>query len=152
MSRLSLVSAIVVLGCGSDLGAEPTEEPFFPESFESSYTLVRDCRSTIDHGFGNHVRVHASAEAAQPYLDQSWPLPAGSVLVKTIYDDTPDCAGSILGYTAMRKEAAGSPPGADDWRWQETDSARQVLDITPTACVSCHASCTNGRDYTCTDP
>lgn len=151
-SSLVLITAAgAIVACSAeDLPAE-VAAPIVPDGLEASLTEVRGCRGTIDHGLGGSIRVFANDVAASAYGSQQWPLAEGSLLVKAVYDD-PACDGaSLLGYTAMRKEAPGFAPEVADWRWQETDAARRVLDVDLQRCASCHTSC-KGRDFTCTDP
>jgi hypothetical protein len=155
-ASLILLLLIPVLGvfvsCDGDNGTTtpPVEdEPAFPEDYQSAYTLVRDCRTSTTHP--SNVTVHASPEAADDYMNGNYPLAEGSILVKTIHADL-DCM-TVDGYVVMQKGPPGTAPDSGDWIWQEVDENRKVLQSgTLQACISCHRSCTNGRDFTCTDP
>lgn len=138
------IAATLACACGGDDDKEPAGEPFFPRDFASTYTLVRDCRFSIEHD-GVSIRVYANDTAAQSYRDGTYPLPEGAILVKQQHTD--GACADLVGFTAMRKL------GADDWEWQEVDAEHAVRAKTNAArCVSCHADCTQGRDMTCTDP
>jgi hypothetical protein len=125
-------------------------EPFFPLNFIQSYNLVRDCRFSIEHD-GHNIIVYASPEAADAYINGVYPFQPGAVVVKVLYND-PNCA-QLAGYVAMRKGQAGTAPQSGDWEWQsvgvdgKVQSSGQLV-----SCISCHTGCTNGRDFTCTDP
>ena len=157
-SVLSIASASVValglLACGGDDPSEPTPDPVapaFPADYETSYTMVRDCRETSDHGLGVQVQVWADPTSAQKYVDGDYPLDEGSVLVKPLYAGD-DCeTGALLGYVVMVKGGPGTAPNTNDWLWQEVDADRNVTrngDLT--SCTGCHRTCAD-RDYTCTD-
>ena len=119
-----------------------TDDPLlFPAHFARNYTPVRDCRLSNAHDM-HFITVAANAAAVAAYRDGQYPLPAGSILVKSLHDD-PDCA-TPMGYVAMRKDA--------DWVWQQT--AADFSDRTTgtlQSCIACHQRCAD-RDFTCTDP
>ncbi len=139
-------------GCGKDsTQPEPDPDPpFFPTDYEQTYTEVRDCRFSIEHD-GWNITVHANDLALDDYVNGTYPLSEGAVLVKTLHRD--DQCNEVVGYVAMEKKEPGFSPSSNDWAWQELDAAR-VAERTGVlaSCISCHTSCTNGRDLTCTDP
>ncbi len=142
----------MVTACGEN-GTEPQPQPepaFFPADFAQTYTEVRDCRFSIEHD-GWNVTVHANDIAVGDYTSGTYPLSEGAILVKTLYGD--DACNDVVGYVAMRKEAAGYAPSTNDWAWQELN-ASSVAENTGrlNACITCHTSCTNDRDFTCTNP
>ena len=149
-SLLFLVSAIY-LACGDEpTGSPAAAEPFFPPDFLAGYIQVRDCRLSIAHDSHN-IQVFASPGQADAYADGVYPFASGAVFVKILYRD-PDCA-DLAAYVAMRKGAPDTAPEAGDWEWQGVDAAGKVLQSGPLpACISCHKSCTEGRDFTCADP
>lgn len=136
-------------GCGGNGGtAPPAEEPAFPADYAQSYTMVRDCRFSIPHP--STITVHCSPEAADAYTTGTYPLPEGSVIVKTVYND-PGCS-SIRSWSVMQKREANFAPAFGDWYWQEVNSDRVVTTSgVVQSCVGCHSMCTD-RDWTCTDP
>lgn len=146
--------AVSGIGCGGDdKPSDPTPDPVlaaFPVDFETSYTMVRDCRTTFEHGLGLNIQVWADPGSVQNYLDNE-PFEVGSVLVKTIIDGE-DCAtGSLRSYSVMIKGPAGTDPDHNDWLWQEVRADRTVeRDGLLRECASCHSACAD-RDYACTD-
>ena len=150
LSVLVAAGAWQMAGCGSDKSTDPPEdrEPFFPETFEQSYTMVRDCRPSEVHT--NYVTVWADPASAQDYLDGNYPFEVGAVIVKVLYTDA-SCT-EIRQYDAMKKGPAGTALDSGDWLWQEVRADRSVLsEGVQRACTSCHVACTS-RDFTCTDP
>ncbi|MBT5447816.1 MAG: hypothetical protein HOK90_01375, partial [Gemmatimonadetes bacterium] len=93
--------------------SSPTEhdgEPLlFPANFATTFQAVRDCRLSNAHDM-HFISVAANAKAADLYREGRYPLPVGSILVKTLHDD-PTCTTPV-GYVAMRKDG--------DWVWQKT--------------------------------
>jgi len=120
------------------------EPALFPSNFESTYTFVRDCRLSIDHG-GKSMTVWASPEGAAAYRAGTYPLPVATVLVKKLHND--GACKELDGFVAMKKDATNA------WVWQETDAKGKVIGPDkPGKCITCHDTCTEGRDSTCTDP
>jgi hypothetical protein len=116
----------------------------FPSSFEATYTPVRDCRFSIDHG-GASISVWASPEGAAAYQAGTYPLPANTVLVKKLHTDA--ACKDLDGFVAMKKDASNT------WIWQTLDKKGSVTGPdSPRTCITCHNDCTEGRDSTCTDP
>ena len=127
--------------------------PLFPPDFLDSYILVRECRLSVEHNL-TYVRVYVDSTGAQSYLNGTYPLPVGTVSVKTMADNE-QCDGGIVEYAVMVKGSAGTAPSTNDWIWQSVNSDRSVRlsgTIFEGACISCHEDCTKGRDYMCTDP
>lgn len=126
-------------------------EPIFPADYRSTYTEVRDCRFSIEHG-GTMIRVLANPIGAGPYLDLESPLPAGSVVVKEEYGGV-DCNDEreLVRWRVMRKEAPGFDPEDGDWHWQWVDPDRTVRFDDKSTCIGCHRApdCLE-RDYMCT--
>jgi hypothetical protein len=153
MRPAAIVVAAMFLfsACGDD-GPTPPPPPGpaaqFPAGFEASYREVRNCRFSNEHD-GVYIMVFASPDSADAYANRQYPLPVGSILVKREHRDS-SCT-DITGYTSMKK--VGTASVASDWTWQRVDKDRVVLtDENLGRCVSCHTNCTNGRDFTCTDP
>jgi hypothetical protein len=157
---LPALLAGVLISCGGDDGTSPTpEDPVFASDYLTTYTEVRALRTSNNHdgsasGVGA-VRVHCnSSAAATAYVNRTYPLPDGCVLVKTEYADPGGT--TLVGYTAMEKRA-GFAPATGDWYWQQIDKDRKVIQSGAiAACISCHATDTDciptQGDYTRTCP
>ncbi|MBL9020473.1 MAG: cytochrome P460 family protein [Myxococcales bacterium] len=143
------LSPLIVLAasCGDE-----GPSPVFPESWASSYTEVRNCRSSGDHEL-NKVRVLVDAAALAPYMTRAQPFPVGSVVLKAEYDFADgNCSGPPVGWTVMQK--AGTPENLG-WVWQKVDAGRGVESENDPQCVQCHTDCgvaPDGYDGTCTVP
>jgi hypothetical protein len=129
--------------------------PLFPPDFLDSYILVRDCRFSSDHNL-SRVRVYVDSTGAQSYLNGNYPLPVGTVSVKTMNSgDNEQCEGALEEYAVMVKGPSGTAPSTNDWIWQSVNPDRSVRlsgTIFEGECITCHEDCTKGRDYMCTDP
>jgi hypothetical protein len=127
------------------------EQPFFPEDYAATYQEVRDCRRSGDHDL-NFIRILASPEAFEPYEGRSLPFPVGAVVLKPEYAD--DGCQDLVGYTVMRKEAAGFDPMSSDWSWQRVSADRKPQAFEEARCIGCHRTCVepSGYDLTCADP
>lgn len=127
-------------------------EPIFPADYRDTYTIVRDCRFSIEHG-GPMIRVWANPIAVQPYLDEENPLPVGSIIIKEEFEGV-DCVtdSELDRWRVMRKEAPGFDPDDGDWAWQWVDADRSVRFNDKTTCIGCHRAeeCV-ARDYMCTE-
>ena len=124
--------------------------PVFPANYRSTYTVVRDCRFSSEHGLV-YIRVLANSLAAQPYLNNANPLPVGSTVVKEEFS-SPDCnLNSLVRWRAMRKEAPGFDAVDGDWHWQWVEPNRSVTFNDKSTCISCHVrpECL-ARDHMCT--
>ena len=161
MHRSVLLVAVLValVSCGGGDGgadarptidATPPVEPFFPEDFlAAGYEEVRNCRGSADHDL-SQIRVLASPEARQPYLDRTDPIPDGAVILKPLYDfEDTECTGDILEYAAAIKDA--SAVATAGWHWQRVSVAREVITSDDSRCFGCHDDCTEpeGFDHTC---
>ncbi|HEY8141779.1 MAG TPA: cytochrome P460 family protein [Kofleriaceae bacterium] len=168
-SRVRLVAVVLALagagGCSDDDGGSPIDaapadaapEPLFPADYASTWTKVRDCRSSSSHDF-HLIVIWADPDAAGPYLDRDADFPVGSVVLKEEYDigDT-ECTGDIVQWSLMKRLEAGSAPEAQlDWLWQKVDENRQVLTQNESRCYACHLDCDGdpGDSYenTCAEP
>ena len=139
MKYLPGLLLIALCACNSPASIE--DPLLFPAHFAQSYAPVRDCRLSNAHDM-HFITVVANSAAADAYREGLYPLPAGSILIKTLHDD-PDCTTPV-GYVAMRRD--------DEWVWQHT--AADLSDRTTGAlqsCITCHQRCA-GRDFTCSDP
>ena len=148
-----MVLAAMHAACGDNL--VPAERALFSADYATTYTEVRNCRYSIEHGL-IRVRVLASPQAVAAYTTRAEPFPVDSVLLKEEYGESDDtCSGEIEGFTVMQKLEAGSSMGTLDWQWQRAD-----FDATPTStsvkgCIHCHTDCgvaPDGYDGTCTVP
>lgn len=149
---LGAPALLLALGCGDDKTTDPppAATPYFPSDYLATYSLVRDCRFSVEHD-GFFIAVHCNPSAAPAYQSGVYPFVEGTVIVKTLYNND-DCTG-VAGYAVMKKGAPGSAPSTGDWSWQDVGADRSVLqEGSIQACISCHTGCTEGRDFTCTNP
>lgn len=138
---------VVAAACGDDGGT-----PVFPADYTTTYTEVRNCRSSSDHDL-HRIRVLADPAALDPYRLRTSAFPVGSVVLKAEYDfaDT-SCAGPIIMWTAMQKQATPEDLG---WVWQRVKADRSVETENDRLCIQCHTDCgvaPDGYDGTCTMP
>lgn len=127
-------------------------EPIFPANYRDTYTIVRDCRFSIEHG-GPMIRVWADPSSVQPYLDEDNPLPVGSIIIKEEFLGTDcDTDSELDRWRVMRKEEPGFDAEHGDWAWQWVDADRSVRFNDKTTCIGCHLApeCV-ARDYMCTE-
>lgn len=145
-----LAVAALALGCG---GGDDGPAPAFPADYAATYVEVRDCRMSSDHDL-RYIRVVADPAALAPYRDRAAPFPDGAVVLKEEYEFTDTaCAGDVLEWTVMRKDAAATD--GLGWTWQRVDAERTVIEDRPEACVGCHEACgqaPDGYDGTCAVP
>lgn len=126
--------------------------PVFPANYRDTYTEVRDCRFSIEHG-GVTIRVLANDVGRQPYLDDANPLPVGSIIVKEEFAGSRCDDEDFVRWRAMRKESPGFDPDFGDWHWQWVEPDRTVTFDDKSTCIGCHIrpECLE-RDYQCTVP
>jgi sugar lactone lactonase YvrE len=124
--------------------------PIFPANYRETYTEVRDCRFSLEHG-GVMIRVLANPIAAQPYVDLANPLPVGSVVVKEEYNGTSCDDANLIRWRAMGKQSPGFDPVDGDWHWQWVEADRSVTFDDKSTCIACHVrpECL-ARDHMCT--
>ncbi len=155
---IAALLAANLVSCGGDDSSSPPpppEDPVFPADYLTTYTEVRNLRPSNFHDGSQPntqaIRVHCNPASADEYANAIYPLPEGTVLVKTQYADP---AGTVVvGFTAMLKRAPGGAPGLGDWFWQESNASRTVITSSEQECFDCHSSnsdCT--ADLTCTLP
>lgn len=155
-----VLAVVLFVHCNAAPSMTGQVDAVFPETFRTTFTVVRDCRPTITHASVttgdesiDYIRVWANDVAAQPYEAESDSLPIGSVVVKESFSGA-DCAenGTLEVLAAMRKEEPGFDPDNNDWHWQLVSPDHRVVDETNTTCVSCHGApeCL-ARDYMCTE-
>lgn len=132
------------------MAADAAFQPFFPDDFEAAgYQEVRNCRGSADHDL-SQIRVLASPEARQPYLDRTDPIPDGAILLKPLYDfEDTACEGAILEYAAAIKDASAVETAG--WHWQRVSVDRRVITQDDSRCFGCHDGCgpPDGFDHTC---
>ena len=130
--RFACASLVLLAACSSD-----APEPLLPADYGATFPEVRDCRTSGDHDL-RRIRVRADPAAAAVYTARSGDFAAGALVVKEEFDfaDT-DCAGPIVQWTVMQRDAAG-PLG---WRWQRIDPDRTVVTEDDSRCVGCHTDC-----------
>jgi hypothetical protein len=141
------------LACAASTMTCEDVEPLFPASYRDEYTMVRDCRTSIEHDLVS-VRVWANPAATGPYQTRTGELPDGALLVKEEYSDR-ECT-DLIGFTVMRREA-GYAPAEGDWHWQSVAFDRNVVeDGVIFECFACHLEdCglpPEGFDGTCAIP
>jgi hypothetical protein len=156
----TLLAAVIAVGaasCGGDDGGPQNlslGDPFFPADFLQTYTMVRNCRTSVEHDLFM-AQVYINPEAAAAYMNGTYPFPQGTVCVKPLYTDA-NCT-TIHEYAAMRKGAPGTTPAGGDWEWQTVGADGKVRQTDAGRCLGCHEDCTvnrqfpAGRDFTCTD-
>ena len=172
---LPFMIVLFVSGCGDDGGGggmmgtgASTDTILFPVDYQSTFTLVRDCRAGIWHvGSLGRVKVYINQESLDGYTalwnspDPAIELPLGTVLVKEVYGTTSDCSDPMTEWAVMKKEDPGYNPSGGDWHWQSVGTDRTILneeDGIVQRCIDCHMgalSCdgfgrVGGYDYTCT--
>jgi hypothetical protein len=158
-AAIALAVSLTALSCSGDgdgggggNGADPPG-PLFPSSYLSSYSEVRDCRTSSDHNL-SRVRVLADRDATGPYLGRDAEFPVGSIVLKEEHDFADiDCTGGVIRWTVMARLAAGSSPDTLDWHWQDVDAARKVTSQNEPSCIGCHQGCgapPDGYEGTCT--
>ena len=144
------VLLLVVAACSGD-----ASKPLFPTDYASTYTEVRNCRPSVEHGAVT-IRVLAAPDALVPYTGRTQPFPTGAILLKEEYADSDDtCAGPIKQWTVMQKIADGSAPTLLDWHWQKVDAKHHVILEDDDTCIACHQMCDaahGGYLNTCTVP
>lgn len=157
---VAVLVALVSCGGGGDgADARPTIDttqpdaafqPFFPEDFlAAGYEEVRNCRGSADHDL-SQIRVLASPDGRQAYLDRTDPIPDGTILVKPLYDfEDTSCEGAILEYATAIK--ASSSTATAGWHWQRVSITREVVTQDDSRCIGCHDDCglPEGFDHTC---
>lgn len=145
----ALLALTMLCGCPEPA---PDVEPLFPESYATDWTLVRDCRRSIDHDLA-YVQVWADPTAAPTYQAREGTLPDGSTLLKEEFADE-ECT-DLVGFTLMRREE-GFAEANGDWHWQEVAFDRQVVtDGSKFECFHCHQDCggtVEPFDWTCAEP
>ena len=124
--------------------------PIFPATYLNTYTVVRDCRFSSEHGLV-YIRVLANSLGAQPYLNNANPLPVGSTIVKEEFSSSDCNPNSLVRWRAMRKEAPGFDLLDGDWHWQWVEPDRTVTLNDKSTCIGCHSvrACLL-RDHMCT--
>jgi cytochrome P460 len=157
-AAFALAVSLAAAGCsgggdGDGDGHSGSPAPLFPSAYLSSYTEVRDCRSSSDHNL-SRVRVLADPDATGPYLGRDAEFPEGSIVLKEEHDFADlDCTGDVTRWTVMARLAAGSSPETLDWHWQDVDAERKVMSENEPSCIGCHQSCgvlPDGYEGTCT--
>ena len=125
--------------------------PIFPANYRSTYTVVRDCRFSSEHGLV-YIRVLANSIAAQPYLNNANPLPVGSTVVKEEFSShglQPELPAALArhaqgssGLRSGRRRLALAVGGGQPQRDLLNDKS---------TCIACHVrpACL-ARDHMCT--
>ncbi len=127
-------------------------EPIFPADYRDTYSIVRDCRLSIEHG-AVMIRVWADPTSAQAYRDEENPLPVGAVIIKEEFEGVDcDTDEELIRWRPMRKQAPGFDPEHGDWAWQWVNADGTVPFNDKATCIGCHLEpeCV-ARDYMCTE-
>ncbi|MCO4763935.1 MAG: cytochrome P460 family protein [Myxococcales bacterium] len=149
----------ICLGVCSLLGAcesEPSApglklpaDAFFSADFATGYELIFSCDISGSHG-GKYVNVYVNPEAKAAWQTGSVPLPASTVFLKVMYNDS-KCS-QLHGFRARKKGVPGSAPTVGDWRWQALNAQGVIqTDTKEATCGACHGAYKN-RDFTATQP
>jgi hypothetical protein len=147
-AALALLSTIALHACAQV--DSPLPDAVVPSDYKMTFTQVRDCRASIDHGLVSVV-VRVRSDLAAAYREGPYPMPEGALVVKEQYRDS-QCQ-DLTGYTAMRKEKGGYFPAGGDWQWFTLDTYGTVLQKGKVgSCASCHTTCGAARDRLCTEP
>ncbi len=154
----AVVPAILVLvlaGCSDDAVVRPDAELSIVPADYSSFSEVRDCRSSSDHLLMK-IRVLADPTIKDAYLNRNAPFPAGGILLKEERDSADTtCSGPIESWAIAIKLPDGSSPSTLDFQWQRVRvSDNQVVTEDVTRCINCHANCVEPDffGYSCADP
>jgi hypothetical protein len=148
--RSGLLFVAVLLSACAEVDS-PLAKVVIPADYRTAFVPVRRCGPGNEHGLISVV-VRVRAEQAALYDTGPFPYPQGSLVVKEEYRDS-QCT-DLMGYTAMRKEAAGYFPSAGDWQWFSLDPYGVVLkDGKQESCSHCHVQMCGpkNRDLTCLD-
>lgn len=144
---------MLAIGCPGTADPPVEGDVIFPANYRDTFTMVRDCRNSVEHGAT--IRVWVNDLGVAGYLADAGTLPEGTIVVKEEFagggcDNDED----LQFWSVMRKEPAGFDPGANDWRFQETASPdRRITLDDKSTCISCHTAeeCIP-RDLMCTLP
>ena len=152
LSATTLGMIVLALGCpGTD--PPPVADIIFPENYRESFTIVRDCRNSIEHT--SQIRVWINDIGLAGYQANASPLPEGTIVIKEEFAaNVCDNDDNLEFWSVMRKEPAGFDPGANDWRFQEVSSPNRLITLDNNAtCIGCHTdeACIP-RDLMCTLP
>jgi hypothetical protein len=126
----------------------------FPADYADTYTEVRNCRMSVEHGPVN-IRVLAAPDALATYMTRTGTFADGAILLKEERDEGDStCSGPIKAWTVMEKLPDGTAPATLDWHWQKIDAKRGVMTDNDPGCISCHTDCgpPDGYLHTCTMP
>ena len=146
--RPGILFVAVVLAACAEVDS-PSPKMVLPGDYRTAFVPVRRCGPGNEHGLISVV-VRMRDQQAATYDNGPYPFPAGALIVKEEYRDN-ECT-DLLGYTAMRKEAAGYFPDGGDWQWFKLDAYGTVVTDGPQkSCAQCHTQkCgARNRDLTC---
>lgn len=133
------LAAVTVMGCNSEVEIDPNA--FFPQDYETSFAQIGACRKSAVHS-DPHYLLHVNTSSKDAF-SAGMPLPEGTVLVKTQYQD--DSCSDLSRWTVMKKREAGYDPMNADWEWQNLDGEGKVAEQGKVVyCASCHAGCAGG--------
>ncbi len=136
---LPFLSVLLFGIAGCEVEVDPNA--FFPQDYETSFAQLGECRVSSTHS-DPYYKFHISPEGKDAF-NAGMPVPEGTVLVKTQYDDK-DCT-TFSRWTVMKKREAGFEPMFFDWEWQSVDGEGQIAEQGKISyCKSCHMPCPNG--------
>lgn len=125
----------------TDAKETPSPDSLLPATYQSDYTMVRDCRTSGDHDF-NRIRVLADPQATGPYMTRTSDFPVGSIVVKEEYDPSDEsCSGEILDWTIMSRLGPGTSTATIDWTWQRENKRTGAVIENDRGCIGCHQVC-----------
>src|SRR3954470_16220189 len=76
----------VLAACSGGNGNGDEPQPLFPASYTESYSLVHDCRLSIEHDF-SPIRVFTAPGATEAYTGREQDFPVGAVVLKEEYGE-----------------------------------------------------------------
>jgi hypothetical protein len=153
LSAGTLGMIVLALGCPGGTAPPPAADIIFPADYRESFTIVRDCRNSVEHT--SYIRVWVNQIGAAEYLTDAGTLPEGTIVVKEEFAaNTCDNDDDLEFWSVMRKEPAGFDLGANDWRFQEVSGPNRQITLDDNAtCIGCHtAQACIPRDLMCTVP
>ena len=137
LAAIAIVAA-TVMGCGE---VEIDPNAYFPQDYKTSFAQLGACRKSGTHS-NPHFLLHITS-SSQEAFNAGMPLPEGTVVVKSQYND--DACTDLATWTAMKKREAGFDAANNDWEWQNVNGDGEIVEQGKVGyCASCHAGCPGG--------